>query len=104
MSKIYFRLTNNHAGDSTVSPAAVHKHSPSPKLFSYILKTAVLLVTALVLLGPPLWPQKIRAATLTWDGGCGADTNWSCDNNWSTNTEPLAGDTVVFDNTSDNNS
>lgn len=48
--------------------------------------------------------SNLYAATRTWDGGCGADTFWSCDANWSLDIEPVAGDTVVFNNTSDNNS
>lgn len=44
------------------------------------------------------------AATRTWDGGCGAETAWSCAANWSENTVPGAEDTAVFDGTSANNS
>jgi len=47
---------------------------------------------------------KVMAATRTWDGGCGADTSWSCANNWSNNTRPGSGDAVVFNSTSTNNS
>jgi len=49
---------------------------------------------AIFLICAPAW-----AATRTWDGG-GADNLASTDNNWSDNTEPVAGDTVVFDATS----
>lgn len=62
-----------------------------------------LLVLAFFVVGS-LAPERAFAATRTWDGGCGVDTSWSCDANWSLDTEPVAADTVVFDNTSDNNS
>jgi len=42
--------------------------------------------------------------TRTWDGGGGANTNWSTAANWSDDTVPVNGDAVVFDNTSDNSS
>jgi fibronectin-binding autotransporter adhesin len=59
---------------------------------------------ALPLAGVMLWVFAITAAraattTRTWDGGCGADTNWSCAANWSGNTLPVAGDTVAFNGT-----
>lgn len=41
----------------------------------------------------------LKAATRTWDGG-GGDTNWSTCANWSTDTCPVAADTVIFDGTS----
>lgn len=44
------------------------------------------------------------AATRTWDGGCGGNTNWSCAANWSENAVPAAADTVTFNGTSSNNS
>jgi hypothetical protein len=37
-----------------------------------------------------------HAASMTWDGGCGADTTWSCAGNWSGDAVPAAGDTAVF--------
>jgi hypothetical protein len=42
---------------------------------------------------------KAQAATRTWDGG-GADNNWSTAANWSSDTLPVAGDTVTFNGTS----
>lgn len=48
--------------------------------------------------------SPVHAATRTWDGGGGADTNWSTCANWSTDTCPVQADTVVFSGTSDNNS
>lgn len=44
-----------------------------------------------------------KAAAYTWDGG-GADNNWSTCANWSTDTCPVAGDTVTFNSTSTKNS
>jgi alpha-tubulin suppressor-like RCC1 family protein len=38
-------------------------------------------------------------AAITWDGG-GADNNWSSALNWSSDSVPLAADTVIFDGTS----
>ena len=35
-------------------------------------------------------------ATVTWDGGAGADGNWSTASNWSTNALPANTDDVVF--------
>ncbi|OGM63271.1 hypothetical protein A2961_05240 [Candidatus Woesebacteria bacterium RIFCSPLOWO2_01_FULL_39_21] len=49
------------------------------------------------------WQLAIDA-TRTWDGGGGADPNWSTPANWSDDTVPVSGDDVVFDNTSTNNS
>ncbi len=40
-----------------------------------------------------------KAATITWDGGGGVDTNWSTATNWSTDSLPTATDIVVFDGT-----
>ncbi len=48
--------------------------------------------------------NQANAVSKTWDGGCGADTTWSCANNWSDNIVPAAGDTVTFNGTSTNNS
>lgn len=43
------------------------------------------------------------AATRTWDGGCGAETAWSCAANWSEDIAPGKEDTVVFNGASTNN-
>lgn len=51
-----------------------------------------------------LLPSQAIAATQVWDGGCGADTSWSCADNWSGDAVPAAGDTVKFSATSSNNS
>jgi len=48
-------------------------------------------------------PLPAHAASLTWDGG-GADNNWSTCANWTTDTCPIAGDTVTFNATSTKNS
>ncbi|MEX2310758.1 MAG: hypothetical protein WD738_24535 [Pirellulales bacterium] len=37
------------------------------------------------------------AAIRSWDGGGGTDTDWTTDANWSSNIEPVAGDTAEFD-------
>jgi len=44
-----------------------------------------------------LLPGRAVAATATWDGGCGPDTDWSCAANWSEDTPPGVEDTAVFD-------
>jgi len=44
-----------------------------------------------------LAPGRAVAATATWDGGCGPDTDWSCAANWSEDTPPGIEDAVVFD-------
>jgi hypothetical protein len=44
-------------------------------------------------------PTRVDAATRTWDGG-GLDNNWSTAANWSSDTLPVAGDTVTFNGTS----
>jgi sugar lactone lactonase YvrE len=57
---------------------------------------------ALPLAGVLLWILALpahAATSRTWDGGCGANTNWSCAANWTGNTVPAAGDTVVFNGT-----
>jgi fibronectin-binding autotransporter adhesin len=96
---------------------ALHKHKYHYKLGQRLkrCKTEVLLalcrttiVTSLLILLSfaclSLIPKHTFAISKTWDGGCGADINWSCANNWSDNAVPASGDTVTFDNTSDNNS
>ncbi|MDO8730736.1 MAG: LamG-like jellyroll fold domain-containing protein [Candidatus Omnitrophota bacterium] len=58
-----------------------------------------LVVIALFLLAPvPCW-----AATRTWDGGGGSDTNWNTAANWSSNSIPGSSDIAAFDSTSTNN-
>jgi len=37
-----------------------------------------------------------HATTWTWDGGGGANKNWTTTANWSPNGTPLSGDTLVF--------
>jgi hypothetical protein len=54
-----------------------------------------LLLFALALL-PLLLPAAASAATMTWDGGCGADTAWSCAGNWNGDVVPGPADTAVF--------
>jgi hypothetical protein len=51
---------------------------------------------AAALLGSPAF-----GASVTWDGG-GADENWSTPGNWSGDTVPGTGDSVVVDGTSTN--
>jgi hypothetical protein len=51
-----------------------------------------------------LFAGRAEAATRTWDGGCGAETAWSCAANWSENTVPGAADTALFNATSSQNS
>ncbi len=68
------------------------------KLFSKITILFFFIICAFTI------TSSAHAATRTWDGGGGADTNWSTATNWSLDTVPVAADTVVFDNTSDNNS
>ena len=49
----------------------------------------------LVALGP--LPTTAHADLVSWDGGGGADTDWTTDTNWSSNIEPGASDTAQFD-------
>lgn len=86
---------NSHLSDNS-SYKIIDKDS-----FLSILITALFIFLGGSLL---LLPGKAQAATRTWDGGCGATITWSCDANWSSDTKPVAGDIVVFNNTSDNNS
>jgi hypothetical protein len=58
-----------------------------------------LLAGALLFVVWAMWVKPAQAATRTWDGG-GGDNNWSTCANWSTDTCPVAGDTVTFDGTS----
>lgn len=51
-----------------------------------------------------LFATSASAATRTWDGGCGAETAWSCAANWSENTVPVKEDVVVFNGTATGNS
>ena len=61
---------------------------------------ACLALMALALLSP----VSAQAVTKTWDGGCGAETAWSCGGNWSGNAVPAAGDVATFNATSTNDS
>lgn len=52
-----------------------------------------------------LFAGAAQAATVrTWDGGCGAETAWSCAANWSGDVVPGAADTALFNSTSTGNS
>lgn len=73
----------------------------SYKRFNYLLLGLVIFAA---LFGSLTRSRHAGAASYTWDGGCGATTTWSCANNWSSDIVPAAGDTITFDNTSDNNS
>lgn len=44
------------------------------------------------------------ALTRVWDGGCGADTKWSCAANWSGDVDPGKEDVALFNGTSTGNS
>ncbi len=55
------------------------------------LKFVATVFTAAVLVAA----QPALAATLVWDGGAGT-ANWADANNWSSNTVPVAGDSVQF--------
>ncbi len=47
--------------------------------------------------------DRTLLSVVTWTGADAAvSTNWSDPNNWSSDTIPVAGDTVVFDNTAQN--
>ncbi|MFA6518582.1 MAG: LamG-like jellyroll fold domain-containing protein [Candidatus Shapirobacteria bacterium] len=61
-------------------------------------------IIILFFLFPSFIAKKAYAANRTWDGGGGANTNWSTAANWLDNTVPLSGDAVIFDGTSSNNS
>lgn len=62
-------------------------------------------VGCLALLGLLFFAGRADAATVrTWDGGCGAETAWSCVANWSGNVVPGAADTALFNSTSTGNS
>ncbi len=59
----------------------------------------------LVILTAIFSQKTVSAATRTWDGGGGADTNWSTCANWDgPDICPVAGDTATFNATSTNNS
>jgi len=56
----------------------------------------------LILLLLVLFPARLRAATIYWNGA-GANNNWSTAANWSGSTLPTAADAVVFNTTSTKN-
>src|SRR5690242_5889745 len=43
--------------------------------------------------------QTAPAATLVWNGGSGANNNWSDLNNWTTIGVPASGDILIFPGT-----
>ncbi len=53
---------------------------------------------ALLTVGALCMPFISLAATKTWDGG-GSDNLWSTPANWSSDTRPGTGDTIIFDGT-----
>ncbi len=67
-------------------------------------RSRVGLVGLMLVLLSLLFACNASAATRTWDGGCGAETAWSCAGNWSENTVPGSGDAATFNATSSNNS
>jgi hypothetical protein len=69
---------------------AIQSKRTSPFRLPRRVGVAVLLILALLL------PGRALAATVTWDGGCGADTDWSCAANWSGNTPPGPVDVAYF--------
>ena len=68
---------------------------------SHIFKYGFIVLCTIVL--SAFFIQPAMAATKTWDGGGGGDTNMSTAANWDLNTLPAAGDTLTFDGTSGNN-
>jgi len=56
----------------------------------------ILVVITVPTLVASLLLHRVYAATTTWDGG-GADNNWTTAANWSDDTAPVTGDTLVFD-------
>ncbi|HEX5375199.1 MAG TPA: hypothetical protein VFW48_03485 [Solirubrobacterales bacterium] len=63
--------------------------------------TLACLALALILL---FLPVRADAASRTWDGGCGLDTDWSCAGNWSGDVVPGTADTATFSAKSPGNS
>lgn len=70
---------------------AIQSKSISSLRLSGWVGVAVLLALVLLL------PGRAFATTVTWDGGCGADTDWSCAANWIGNVPPGPEDSAVFD-------
>src|SRR5881409_4058189 len=76
--------------------------SPKSKIRSLrLFLIATLTIGALAVL---YFSRPASAVNRTWDGGGGADHNWSNPLNWSGDTIPGAGDVAVFDGTSTNDS
>lgn len=72
------------------------------RFLSHTIKIVFLISFFLILFS---FSNKTYAATRTWDGGGGVDTNWSNCANWDgPNICPVAGDTAQFNATSTNNS
>ena len=64
------------------------------RIASHLRANQLCTAIAFVLVG--LLSAKSFAATRSWDGGGGTDTDWTTDNNWSSNIEPGASDIAVF--------
>ena len=75
---------------------------PNPDQFTEtIMSTSILpycRACAAVALGLFLTTSRASAATVTWLGASGTDTNWSNGANWDTATAPTTGDDVKFFN------
>ncbi len=52
-----------------------------------------LVVTSVTLIA---WPLHAAAATLTWSGNSGIDSNWSTPSNWVGGIAPTSGDGLIF--------
>jgi hypothetical protein len=76
----------------------------SPK--SKIRSLRLFLITTLTIgaLAVFYFSRPASAVNRTWDGGGGADHNWSNPLNWSGDTIPGSGDIALFDSTSTNDS
>lgn len=71
------------------------------RTFLSVVRSSLML--AGVIIGLAFGVSKVSAATVTWDGGGGADTNWSTGANWSTDSVPGSGDVALFNASSTTN-
>lgn len=70
---------------------------------TFLLRMSTVAVFVGIIAGLFFGASKTLAATIQWDGGGAADTNWSNAVNWSTDTVPGSGDVALFNASSTTN-
>lgn len=90
------------SGSNQIDSSQVANRPRFRRALQWLAPVALPVLLTLAVLGSLALPPTVKAATRTWDGG-GANNLWNNPLNWSADTLPVAGDTVIFDGTSSKN-